>query len=60
MVQNGTHPIFTQCSPYFLDNSSGGSFTNNTKEEAWNLLETIAKNTGHQDLDKGNEPYLDY
>ena len=44
----------------FLDNSSGGSFTNNTEEEAWNLLETIAENTGHWDLDKGNEPYLDY
>ena len=42
----------------FLDNSSGRSFTNNTEEEAWNLLETIAKNTGHWDLDKGNEPYL--
>ena len=43
-----------------LDNSSGGCFTNNTEEEARNLLETIAENTCHWDLDKGNEPYLDY
>ena len=43
-----------------LDNSSGGSFTNNTEEEAWNLLETISENTGHWELDKGNEPYFDY
>ena len=44
----------------FLDNSSCGSFTNNTEEEAWNLLETISENTGHWELDKGNEPYFDY
>ena len=44
----------------FLDNSSGGSFTNNTEEEAWNLLETISEHTGNWDLDKGNEPYFDY
>ena len=43
-----------------LDNSSGGSFTNNTEEEAWNLLETISENTGHWELDKGNKPYFDY
>ena len=44
-----------------LDNSYGGSFTNNTEEkEAWNLLETIFENTNHWDLDKGNEPYFDY
>ena len=43
-----------------LDNSSGGSFTNNTEEEAWNLLETISENTSHWDLDKDNEPYFDY
>ena len=44
----------------FLDNSSDGSFINNIEEEAWNLLETIAENTGYWDLDKGSEPYLDY
>ena len=33
-----------------LDNSSSGSFTNNTEEEAWNLLETISENTGHWEL----------
>jgi hypothetical protein len=43
----------------FLDNSSGGSFTNNYEEEAWNLLETISENTGNWDLDKGNEPRLE-
>jgi hypothetical protein len=43
----------------FLDNSSGGSFTNNY-EEAWNLLETISENTGTWDLDKGNKPHLEY
>jgi hypothetical protein len=26
----------------FLDNSFGGSFTNNYEEEAWNLLETFS------------------
>jgi hypothetical protein len=44
----------------FLDNSSGGSFTNKTEQEAWNLLEIIDGNTGNWDLDKGNEPYLHY
>jgi hypothetical protein len=44
----------------FLDNSSGGSFTNNYEEEASNLLETISKNTGNWDLDKGNKPRLEY
>jgi hypothetical protein len=44
----------------FLENSSGGSFTNNYEEEAWNLLETISKNTGNWGLDKGNEPHLEY
>ena len=43
-----------------LDNLSGRSFKNNIEEEAWNLLKTIAENTSHWDLDKGNEPYLDY
>jgi hypothetical protein len=44
----------------FLDNSFGGSFTNNYEEEAFNLLETIYENTGNWDLDKGNEPHLEY
>jgi hypothetical protein len=44
----------------FLDNSSGGSFTNNYEEEAWNLLETISENTGNWDLDKGTKPRLEY
>jgi hypothetical protein len=44
----------------FLDNSSGGSFTNNYEEEALNLLETIYENTGNWDLDKANEPRLEY
>ena len=43
-----------------LDNSSGGSFTNSTEEEVWNVLETIFENTSRWDLDKGNEPYFDY
>ena len=43
-----------------LDNASGGSFTNNTEQEAWDLLETISENTSNWDLDKGNEPYFDY
>ena len=43
-----------------LDISSGGSSTNNTEEEAWNLLETISENTGYWELDKGNEPYFYY
>jgi hypothetical protein len=43
-----------------LDNSSGGSFTNNYEEEAWNLLETISENNGNWDLGKGNEPRLEY
>jgi len=44
----------------YLDSSSGGSFTNNTAEEAWNLLEIISKNSEYWDLDKGNEAYFDY
>jgi hypothetical protein len=44
----------------FLDNSSGGSFTNNYEEEAWNLLETIFENIGNWDLIKGNKPRLEY
>jgi hypothetical protein len=44
----------------FLDNSSEGSFTNRTQKEAWDLLDTISKNTDAWDLDKGNEPCLEY
>ena len=44
----------------FLDNSSGGSFTNRTQKEAAELLETISENTDAWDLDKGNKPGLDY
>jgi hypothetical protein len=44
----------------FLDNSSGGSFTHKSAEEAWALLDLISENTGNWDLDKGNVAYLDY
>lgn len=30
-----------------LDNSSGGSFTNKSDKEAWELLDVISKNTGN-------------
>ena len=29
-------------------------------DEAWNLLDTISENTDNWDLDKGNEPHLEY
>jgi hypothetical protein len=44
----------------FLDNSSEGSFTNRTQQEARNLLDTIANNSAAWDLDKGNEPRFDF
>jgi hypothetical protein len=44
----------------FLDNSSEGSFTNRTPEEARDLLDTISKNIDAWDLDKGNEPCFEY
>jgi hypothetical protein len=48
--------------PYeeLLDNSSEGSFTHCTIAEAWELLEKISGNTDNWDLDKGNEPKLQY
>ena len=51
---------FPQCHKDFLDNSSGGSFTHNVVDEAWNLLEKISKNTDNWDLDKCNEPSLNF
>jgi hypothetical protein len=44
----------------FLDNSSGGSFTHKSIEEAWELIDLISENTGNWDLDKGNVICLDY
>ena len=44
----------------FLDNSSEGSFTNRTQQEARNLLDTIANNSAAWDLDKGNEPHFEF
>jgi hypothetical protein len=44
----------------FSDNSSGGSFTHKSTEEAWELLDLISKNTGNWDLDKGNVISVDY
>ena len=44
----------------FLDNSSEGSFTNRTQQEARNLLDTIANNTAAWDLDKGNQPRFEF
>jgi hypothetical protein len=48
--------------PYkeFLDNSSEGSVTHCIVAEAWELLEKISKNADNWDLDKGNEPTLQY
>jgi hypothetical protein len=43
-----------------LDNSSEGNFTHCTAKEAWELLEKISENTDNCDLDKGNEPTLEY
>jgi hypothetical protein len=44
----------------FLDESSEGSFTNRTKKEARDLLDTISKNSDAWDLDKSNEPHFEY
>jgi hypothetical protein len=44
----------------FLDNSSEGSFTNRTQQEARNLLDTIANNSAAWDLDDGNEPRFEF
>jgi hypothetical protein len=38
----------------FLDNSSGGTFTNKSAHEAWDLLYTISENIDNWDLEKGN------
>ena len=51
---------FPQSQKDFLDNSSGGSFTNNITEDAWDLLDKISGNTDNWDLDKGNIPGLEY
>jgi hypothetical protein len=44
----------------FLDNSSGGSFTHKSDEEAWDLLNTISENTDNWDFNKGNKARLEY
>jgi hypothetical protein len=51
---------FSQSHKDFLDNSSGGSFTHQSIEEAWGLLEKISENTDNWDLDKGNKSCLEY
>ena len=43
-----------------MDNSSGGSFTNNKDGRSCNLLETISQNADNWGLDEGNTPQLDY
>jgi hypothetical protein len=43
-----------------LDNSSRGSFTHKSIEEAWGLLDKISENTNNWDLDKGNKSCLEY
>jgi hypothetical protein len=44
----------------FLDNSSGGSFTNGRTEDAWRLLDLVSENTNNWDLDKGKIITIDY
>ena len=55
--------FYVRVPPYqkdFLDNSSGGRFTHKSMDEAWDSLETIFENTDNWDLDKGDEPRLEY
>jgi hypothetical protein len=44
----------------FLDNSSGGSFTNRRTKDAWGLLDLVSENTSNWDLDKGKIVTIDY
>jgi hypothetical protein len=44
----------------FLDNSSGGSFTNRITEDAWGLLNLVSENRSNWDLDKGIIITIDY
>src|SRR3954463_11652400 len=43
-----------------LDNSGGGSFTNNKKGNSWELLETISQNAENWGHDEDNMPHFDY
>ena len=45
---------FPQSHKDVLDNSSGGSFTHNVTEDAWDLLDKISENIDNWDFDKGN------
>jgi hypothetical protein len=44
----------------FLDNSSGGTFTNKRTEDAWGLLDLVSENTNNWDLDKDKIITIDY
>jgi hypothetical protein len=44
----------------FLDNSSGGIFTNRRVEDAWGLFVLVSENTDNWDLDKGKIITIDY
>ena len=43
-----------------LDASSNGSFTNKSIEARWDLIERIQRNTEDWEIDKGNDPTINY
>ena len=43
-----------------LDASSSGAFQFKSNEARWDLIERIQRNTGDWEIDKGNEPAINY